>query len=211
MTRTKAKKEIHYKPDNRELILGLSSMPKWSAILLQNNDKPYKAFLEWLLANDFLKSQPNNTKVKTLSDSSGFNYPKVTKWLREIYDDILKLNCDSPDLFKEEGIKHEFYACNYDDNVNFTIWLPVTPRLHEACEFRFLKAKLGTDQFWVSHVSHVIGNDETVISIWLKGGFVNYYREMLVHRAMFEGQMGFSQALFDYDFKVDEELKKIYR
>lgn len=212
MYRTKERKKITYQARSIDIFLSLESMPKWANILLSQSSKPYLTFLQWLVDCNFLQGREEKIQMQALSKEFGqANTSKITKWLKEIYEDILDLNFNKPELFVEGGIKQEYYIQKYDNSVNLTMWLPNVPRKYESFEIPFLRGKFGSDYFWVTQVNHIIDNNEYKVSIWLKGGFVNTYREMLLERALFEGHLGLSDDFEKYDFELDKELIKLYK
>jgi len=79
----------------------------------------------------------------------GYKRELVTKWLGEIYQDVFDLNFDRPDLFKDEGLRHELYLKSNHGSATLSVWLKSTPRLYERLDIYFVKAKLGIDFFWV--------------------------------------------------------------
>jgi hypothetical protein len=117
----------------------------------------------------------------------------------------------NPDVFMEStGIRQHYFVKNYDDVTNLTMWLPAVPRVYEEMRIAFLNAKFGTSYFWVSHVDYEITSRGMQASIWLRGGFANPYRDMLFHRAVFEGRMEMLDKHEKYDFEIDKELLELY-
>ncbi len=213
MPRIKKRVEYHHQPSTHEILLCLESMPKWVDILLENSDKAYCTFVKWYADNDFFKERTDRVTVKQLSKDYGkADTVKITKWIAEVYNDILDLHIEKPQVFKEEkGIRQNFYCKNNDDSASITMYLPVVPRMYEELKIPFLKGKLGVDFFWVCKVNYEIENDELLITVWLRGGFANQYRDTLLQRAEFERVISFYERYTKHDYELDDELRQWYK
>lgn len=213
MSRTKHKKELHHEPKTSDILFSLESMPQWIDVLLEHSDKIYRPFIKWYADNGFSKGITGKPTVKQLSKDYGqADSGKITKWIAEAYNDILELHLIDPDLFTESvGIRQHYFVKNYDDVTNLTMSLPTVPRIYEEVRIQFLNAKLGTSHFYVSHVDYEITSAGMQASVWLRGGFANPYRDMLFHRAVFEGRMDMMDKHKKYDFEIDKELLEMYK
>jgi len=211
MARYKERRKVIHQSDTKEYFMCLSSMPRWSKVLAENTDKPYNLFLQFLLEKNYYNDREERLMIKQIAADFGSDTSKISKWLKQIYEDIIELNFDKPELFKSEGIKHSIHCRNYDNYFNFTVWLLVTPRLYENFEFRFAESTTGTYNFYVERVEHSIDNNEHSLSISLHGGFVNKYRELLLDRAEFYGVINSLDTFHKLDFQIDDELKKFYK
>jgi len=213
MRRFKQKKEkIIHQPSTHELFVCLSGMPAYSTILLENYpDKEYADFLRWLLAINFNKDKDEKTIIKKLAADFKTETAKVTKWIKEIYDDIFELNSEKPGLFQKEGIKVTLYMKHFDNRCYFYTTMPVVPRELEALRFHFAQGIIGVDYFWVKKVEHIIEENVSEIMLWLEGGFLNKYREFALDKALFQGWIGSMDVYHKYTFELDAEIKKIYR
>jgi hypothetical protein len=188
-------------------------MPKWSEILLTHGaEKPYKTFLKWLLEARFFPEREEKITVKKLSSGFKMDTSKVTKWLRQIYDDIIDLNFERPDLFFVDGkIKVQLYMKAFDSYCSLFVSLPALPRELESFRVPFVRGKLGIDYFWVKKIEYLIEDDKTNIIVWLQDGFVNRYREFALDKAIFQGWMSFRDRYEKYDIEIDNELRNLYR
>ena len=205
MPRKKVRPKFIHKATTQEYLHCLQNMPNWSHILLsQNNGKTYNDFLKWILKNDYFKTSENLT-IAHISKQSGYSSAKVSKWLQEIYEGILELNENSPELFyTESGIQVELRIRYYDSFCFFSMTLPVVPRVYESFEFFFIKAKIGWDRFWVKNVEYEIDNNKNTICIFLEGGILNRYREFAVEKAKFEERISFQDFYRKFDFEIDD-------
>ena len=57
-------------------------------------EKEYKPFLKNLIECRYLEDSEGKTTIKKIAESFGLQTAKTTKWLHEIYNDILELNYD---------------------------------------------------------------------------------------------------------------------
>ncbi len=212
MGRTKERMKIFHEPSTHEIFYCLSYMPEYAKILAaENNKKPYYQFLTWLIEKDFYKERNENLSIKQISSAFNSDTAKVTKWIKLIYEDIFDLNFDKPELFQHDGLKIEMYMRHFDDRCTIKTTLPVLPREYETIRFPFVKAKLGTDQFWVKTVEHKIEGENQSVFLWLEGGYINRYREFALDKALFEGWIHFMDLYHKHSFELDDELKRIYR
>jgi hypothetical protein len=209
MPRTKERPKFIHEATTSEYLYCLGSMPKWSQVLFDHsNGKPYNDFLKWIIQLQYFKDD-QKVSVKKLADLSGYTSAKISKWLREISEDILALNEAQPSLFYFHGnIEVQLYFHYYDSYCSFKTSIPAIPRKYETFEFYFIKAKLGVHFFWVEEVRHIIEENKTYITISLQGGIVNIYRELALSKALFEGTVSSLDVYKKYDFEIDKLLGK---
>lgn len=211
MARFKERKKVIHQSDTKEYFISLSSMPIWSKILAENTDKPYKSFLLFLLDKNYYNEREERIMIKKIAADFGNDTSKISKWLKQIYEDIIELNSEKPELFKTEGIRHSIHCRNYDNYCNFTVWLLTTPRQYETFDFKFAMSSTGSNRFYVENVEHDFDKGEHNLSIHLKGGFVNRYRELLLDRAEFYNVISLFDTFHKHDYEIDEELRKFYK
>ena len=209
MPRIKERPKFIHQAGTLEYMYCLGDMPKWSqALLNQKNAKSYNDFLQWILEKRYFKDD-EKMSIKKIAELSGYPAAKISKWLRDIYEDIFQLNEVKPELFYVSGdVLVEFYFKYYDSRCMFKTSLPMLPRLHETLDFFFVKAKMGMSSFWVKDVQHFIGEDKAYIVVFLEGGLPNVYREFALSKALFEGTLDFRDVYQKYDFEIDNLLLK---
>lgn len=211
MAKKTREKILHHRTVH-EVFYCLSSAPDWARLILtEYPDRQYAHFLSWLLEKQFFKSTSDRLSIKNLAKEFDIQTAKATKWIFGIYDDILLLNENKPDLFCRNEYKTTLYMRHYDDNASFTLTLPAIPREFEILTFDFIKAKVGTDTFWVNNIEYIITNGATEIAITLKSGYPNKFREYALDKAEFQGRLDWRDKYDKYDFEIDKELKEIYR
>lgn len=211
MRRIKREPIIH-QPSTMDVYYSMINCINWLEILLlESKEKNYYKFLQYLFEKGLYKGEPNRVTIKRISAESGYKTQQVTKWISEMYEDIFTLNAEKPELFKQDGIKHDLFFKSYDMTAAFSLWLNTTPKIYERFSCFFIDAKLGCRSFWVSDIHHEYDNGEHIITVHLKGGFPNPYREFLLSKALYYGQIGFMDTHAKYDFEIDDELKSLYK
>jgi hypothetical protein len=153
-----------------------------------------------------------NKRITVVRLAKEFNKPsgKIKQWIAQIYEDVFDLNESSPHLFQKEGIKVSMYFKNNDNFTGFNISVQCIPREGERLSCYFVKAKVGTDMFYVNRVQHMFDLNHNV-EIWTMGGCVNKYREFMLDRAEFQGRIGWYDLHNQHPYELDEYLRKIYR
>jgi len=207
MSRTKERPKFIHQATTLEYLYCLGNMPKWSQVLFdENNGKSYNDFLKWILEKEYFQND-EKISIKKISELNGHTSAKISKWLREIYEDLLELNETKSSLFyTPHWIEVEPYLRNYDNYCSFRTSFPALPRIYEKFDFFFIKAKLDTHSFWVKDVHHIIEGNKTSITIFLQGGILNNYRELALSKALFEGSLTFLDVYKKFDFEIDNTL-----
>lgn len=209
---TKQREKILHHPTTHDLLRCLSQMSKYSKLLIDHaQEKPYTNFLKWLLEHDFFKEHEGKLSIKKLGLDFKADTAKITKWLSAIYEDIFELNYDRPELFQQAGIPVTLYMKHYDDSCMFNLSLVALPREYETFNFFFVKAKVGIDHFWVNKVEYDVGVESTSVTIWLKGGFVNRFRQFALDKALFLEHIHFMEVFDKTDFEIDDRLQMLNR
>jgi hypothetical protein len=212
MGRQKERVEIHHQPSTIETFLCIASMPKWAKLLIDADPtKPYIEMLQGLIEKKFYTDRNEKLTIKKIGSDLKIDTAKVTKWLALIYQDIFDVNETKPELFCDKGIPVTLYLHHFDDSAAFKISVPALPREFEMFRFYFAKAKMGIEYYWVHRVEHSIEEDEREICIWLRGGFVNRYREFLYDKAKFYNEIPFRGVQDKTEYEIDAELRKIYK
>lgn len=212
MRRIKERKRIMHKPTTHEIFYCLCNMPSYMVILAKEiSEKPYINFLRWLIEKDFYGERTEKITIKKIATDFKSDAVKITKWIHEIYEDIFDLNYDKPKLFQKEGIKVALHVNHHDNSCTLFTSFPVLPRKFETIRIPFLKAKIGIEYFWVKNIEYAVEQDESNITIWLEGGFLNTYREFVLDKAKFYGWIDIMEEYQKHSFEIDEELRKLYR
>lgn len=212
MPRQKNRPKFIHQPSTHDIFLSLSTMPSYSKILLENTEgKPYVNLLKGLLDVDFYSSINEKTTIKKISTDFSTDAAKVTKWIAQVYEDILTLNTERPELFQKEGHKVTLIFRFYDNSCMFYTGMNAIPREFERLSFYFVNAKVGSSSYWVKRVEHQIEKGQQEISIWLEAGSPNKYRDFALDKALFQGRIGFMDVYQQEPSEIDEKLKSIYK
>jgi hypothetical protein len=164
------KGKIYHKASTKDYLISLGSMLSWSKILYDNVDKHYKDFLQFLITKQFYIQRNKPLVIKEIIAEFGRDGNKISKWLPMMYEDLVMLNENQPELFKGDDLRHEIYYKNYDSYGGVTMWLERTPQVFEGFVFPFAKASVGTDMFFVGSVEHRIDNAQQIIHLQLQAG-----------------------------------------
>ena len=211
MPRIKQRPKILHSPSTHQIFYCLSNSPAYCKTLLDEQPQSaFSNFLKWLIEINFYNDFESKITIKRLATEFKSDTAKVTKWIKDIYEEIFDLSYDKPHLFQKNGIGVSLHLKSYDNFCTFNTCMPVIPREFEEIEFPFVKAKIGTARFWVKKVQHEIA-DTTSVAVWLQGDFLNKYREFALDKAIFQGWIGYSDIYHLYSFELDDKLKQLYR
>lgn len=209
----KQRNKIIHIPTTYEIFICLSAMPIYSKILLINEDEqPYTNFLKWLIEKDFYNDRKSKKiTIQKIATEYQTNSTKVTKWIKQIYKQIIELNSEKPELFQENQIKVCMIIQHFDNLCFFYLFLPVLPREYETISIPFLRAKLGTSTFWVKQVEYEVDKNKISINLTLDGASLNKYRELSIDKALFQEKIGIMDLYYKHSFELDSILNKLYR
>lgn len=205
MGRRKSKPKINHTATTIEYFFSLSSMTIYSEKLLEvDNGKLYNEFLKLLVEKEFL-NEHQNINITKISKLTGFSTIKISKWLKEIYNDIILLNEEKPDLFCcVNEIQVDLLCSYFDQYQTFTISLKTIPNKGDSFQFPFIKAKIGNDHFYVDAIYYQLENNRAEISLSLKSGVYNSYRKFAIDKAKYEGKINIFDEINLLDFQIDE-------
>ncbi|HEX8378788.1 MAG TPA: hypothetical protein VF602_13305 [Pedobacter sp.] len=201
-----------YKPRMNEVLYCLVLESQWLSLL---KDRPYEKllrhiqFLATLNGEDYEKKKSIKQIIDDVQDK------RVSKWLPLIYDDLVELNFDYPELFKinKSDTLYNLYFKDHthQTHFHFKLWLNKTLQVYDEFRWFFLKGKFSMDFFWVETISHEFNKGELETTIWLKNGFPNRYQHFLYNRADFEGRLNNFDKYEKSDYELERELRSIYK
>lgn len=203
-----------YNPDAKLLVNCLATEYQWLP-LLKGRDKPYEALLDYIYDLGIKRSlrtenyDSKESQSNRIAEITGIKVSKIKGWLIKMYDDILGLNYDDPELFNNGSLYHYVLHFNYHSYFyeGFNIWLPTILNRFDEFEFYFMKAELSTWSFWVKDISHTYENGKANTYVRLKGGSPNTYRELLFDKAEYMKEISVMAKYDFYDFQIDEKLR----
>jgi len=210
MKKKKNIKPEEYKPSIPDILKSLSAEPHW-IILLQGRNKPYDRILSDLhyLFQKMNTDEKYDFTVSGISKALSISTSNLSKWSRQLYDDIFELNFTEPELFKTEGIKFDLNFEAFTEHADLTLWLNVSPRKDEIFKFDFLDARLRFSMFYVEEVDHEFRAGKYSTTVFLGTHTPNTYRRFLHDKALFYHLIGIIES-FQSQSALDERLIRFY-
>ena len=216
MSRKKISEPKTIAPSISDVKASLFSEYQWIG-LLSGKGKPYDHIIDGLLKigeywnSDNRHHEDGTFTMKWFAERLNETPTHVNKWLRAIYDDLFDLNIDAPELFAAEGeILCEFWFsdCRYNSFCSISLGIPVLPHVGDRLNIIFLRAKLGYDYFYIEEIRYERYLGKTKIIIDCKPGIrYNKYRELLLDKARFMGEINFRTEYEERSFILDEMLR----
>lgn len=208
------RKIVEFKPRAELLIKCLISEYQWLS-LLKGKNKKYDLLLDYLEKlgeEDKLDLDDYDRKSyqsSGISETTGVKLANIKKYLTQIYEDILALNYDYPELFKE-GHPHRYslYFRHLDHCYNdFNIWLPTELHRFDRFNFPFIAEKVDWGYFWVKSIMHIHEYGQCKTLIEMAAGSANIYRELLLDKADFMSEISINDIYSLTEYQMDEKLK----
>ncbi|MEX2350242.1 MAG: hypothetical protein WD554_05130, partial [Flavobacteriaceae bacterium] len=161
----------------------------------------YSQLIEFLSSKDYYNDDdlPYPT-LKEIEIKTGLKSYKIRKQLKEIYESLFNYEYTF-DFNKVEIFFHVDYFKNYG-TVKCSN-LQHLPKIGENITLAFLKAKVGTDYFFVEDIRHQFEENKQTIFVHLKGGIYNSYWYYRKHKAFELGEIGIGEKyeLNEYELK----------
>lgn len=206
-----------YQPRSEELIESLTSEYQWLP-LLKGQGKRYETLLDSLYELGCALSGMNQFhsfiyhRVSKLAEGSGVKASNKKKWLKMIYEDLIDLNYENPNLFNTKQNTH-CHVINISSGkyklYAFTIWLPIKLCRFDNFDFPFVKSKIGSSNLWIRNINNIHKYGKTVFWIEAELGRPNLYRELLLEKFIFMNEIISIRNSSSYE--MDEELRKYGR
>jgi hypothetical protein len=189
----------------KQILVDLISIMPQIIKEFSNNEK-YKPLIDFLNAKDYYYDDdlPYPT-LKQIEAETGIKSYHLRKQLKEIYGHLFDYEYDyNFDFSKTELIINVEYFKRY---ATFNCKpLRYLPKIGENLTLHFLRAKVGTDYFYVQDIRHQFEADKHIIDLYLKGGIYNSYWYYRKHKAIELGEIGFGADYNLYDFQIKEQL-----
>lgn len=208
------RKVIEFKPRAELLIKCLTSEYQWLE-LLKGKNKKYDPLLHYLAKLgeedklDLDNYDRKNYQSSGISKATGVKPTNVKKYLTQIYEDILTLNYDNPELFKNGNNHRYLLHFSHLDHCysNFNIWLPTELNRFDRFTFSFIQGKVDCGYFWVRDILHIHEYGDSKSFVYLVAGSPNIYRELLLDKADFLREISFDEKYSLSEYQMDEKLK----
>lgn len=171
-----------------------------------NNNERYEQLINFLNAKDYYNDEdlPYPT-LKQIEKETGLKSYHIRKQLQEIYDKLFDYEYDYKFDFKQtELIINVEYFKRY---ASFKCKpLKILPRIGENITLHFLKAKVGTEHFYVQDITHRFENEKQIIVMSLKDGWYNSYWYYRKHKGYSLGEIGVLEGYDLYEHQLKERL-----
>lgn len=205
---------LPFKAGTRTVLDSLLSEYQWLEFL-KNKNKPYEPLLDHLISMGKFESlseenyDNSNRHIKDISIKSGINASKVSKWISKIYDDLIELNWNTPQLFKKAGYIHHVFSFStlYGYFYGINLWLPCRVQTDDFMTFSFIRAKVNSYNFYAERVSFEHQYGEVIIQVDLKFGWIyNRYRQLLIDKLYFTKELSIEDIFNKNSFDLDKKL-----
>lgn len=170
-------------------------------------DHEFSLLLEFLKEKDFLNDDdiPFPT-MKVISEKLGIESTEVRKKLLKLYDKLFDY---------ENGLVLDFsnveihFSLKYFDQFGFFSCkeLKYLPRIGENITIPFLRAKLGTDYFYVESIRNRFEGTTHFIEYKLNPGYYNSYLYNMRHKAVEEDKISLKEFYILGEFGLKRKLK----
>ena len=212
------KQFFEYKPSPKEVISCLVAEYQWLS-LLKGKNKPYESFLPFIEETGRLESEDgeyydkNRYQITSIAKEVGKSSAIIRKWVFSIYDDLLTLNKEEPQLFNNGQAYHYVLSFEsfYGYYSEFNIWLPVKLSHSDSFHFDFIFAKMNISYFWVKKVAVQHHNGNVRIEVDLLGGIYNRYQELVLDKAYLLETYPFSELYYSNLYLRYKKVKEYAR
>lgn len=199
-------RSLEYTPSSKDYLLALDQFPNYLK-LLNPEGKSYQKLHTWILEHEeLLHGDDKFPSIKEITSELQISSIHLKNYLAAIYDDILKLNESSPELFVvEQQTLCLVYFSHFVNHRYFYLGLNAIPRIKEIFEFYFIKPIVGSGFFTVRSISHAVGEKGHMIMIYLDTEPTYDYLELLIEKAYLNGHISFYEY---FERPIGDELKE---
>jgi hypothetical protein len=186
-----------HKPKPREYMLALAYNMCYVK-LLDFRDKPYASLALWFIKNEAELKDDDipYPSINGIALEFGTDSKKITKWLKDIYDDIITLNQAQKNKFLGTGQ----IMCNLTFRylgaaTSFNLGLSVIPATGAHFEFNFIHPMIGRTGYFVSKIYHYLENGSHRVHIILEDEEPFLYYQLLKEKAYLENRISYAEYL----------------
>jgi len=205
----KSKIEKH-KSSTQDIVIALKDEYLWLDLLGQK-DPPIFRLIAVIrrLGSQNEQMESESWTIKSIAGEVNETPAKVTKWLRQLYDDIWQLNEDHPEAFPSDGHMYTFYFRDTDEEnyQSFNLRTQATFSVGDSFEWDFLRGKFRTYTFYVESITHVLRFGCVKTTVYFKSGFYNSYRRTLIDKGEFLRLISWRELHDLFDFQIDDLLR----
>jgi hypothetical protein len=161
----------------------------------------YSQLIGFLSSKDYYEDEDlAYPTLKEIEAKTGLKTHQIRKQLKEIYEQLF----DREYTFDFNQVEIYFYVEYFKRYASVKCSnLTYLPKVGENIVFSFLKAKVGTNYFYVEDIQHHFEDKKQLIFLFLKGGFFNNYWYYRKHKAIELGEIGRGEIgeLYEYELK----------
>lgn len=141
--------------------------------------------------------------LKVLEEETQIKTYNLRKLLTEMYEALFNYE----EILDFGEVEINFIVSYLKRNATFKCKnLGHIPRVGDNICLPFLKAKVGSNYFYVEEVRHNLENNKQTIDITLLGGFYNAYWYYRKHKAIELKELSIHEQYDLYDFEMKEKL-----
>ncbi|MBL0049680.1 MAG: hypothetical protein IPP32_16480 [Bacteroidetes bacterium] len=210
--KTKSNPTIDFKATTSDYFFALLHFPCYTKLLKADNE-PYKDLLRWLI--NYKQNHEEEERFSSLGEVAkklGISYSSFSMQIKTIYEDIMDLNFDRPELFSLPN--QQLYSLSFEywgNSCYFNMGLDVMPKFGESFSFSFVKPKCDCNMFYVDKIYHEIQNGKQEVTISLISREPNHYLNLLKDKAYLNHEISLMEYCFDQGYKLEEKLLRLYK
>lgn len=173
---------------------------------LFGNDEKYKCLVSFMMSEDFLESNEPLPTMKSIEQTLGLKPHKLRKLIQDLYEEMFGNELNHALKFNKLEIYFDLHYFEGQYGYFKCSDLAFIPRVGENMTVPFLKAKVGTDYFYVDSIRHSLENDVQRIDIRLNSGFYNKYFHYEKHKAYEIGRISLSDLFRKHDLNLKDKM-----
>ncbi|WP_271766764.1 hypothetical protein [Aquimarina algiphila] len=189
----------------KQMLVDLLSIQPQVMKLYRDNEK-YQTLIQFLCAKDYYNDEDLlYPTLKEVEVGTGIASHKVRKQIKEIYNSFFDFETEYS--FDFSSIEVWFNAEYYKRYASFKcLNLNYIPRVGENIDLPFLRAKVGTNYFYVKEIRHFFENNIQRVEIYLKPGSYNSYWQYRLDKALELKEIGYGEIYSLYEYQIKERL-----
>ncbi|ALJ05186.1 hypothetical protein APS56_08640 [Pseudalgibacter alginicilyticus] len=174
---------------------------------LLGNDEKYRKLIAFMMSNDFLESDEPLPSLKSMESSLNMKAHKLRKLITDLYNELFSYELKHGLKFNKLEIYFDLHCFEGQFGYFKCTDLAYIPRVGENMTIPFLKAKVGTDYFYVYSIRHTLENDVQRIDIRLNSGFFNQYFHFEKHKAYELGRISLGDLFRKHDLNLKDKME----
>ncbi len=173
--------------------------------LFKDNEN-YHQLIGFMLSKDFLDSDEPLPTMKSMEQSLGLTSHKLRKLIHDLYEEMFGNELNHALKFNKLEIYFDLHYFEGQYGYFKCSDLAFIPRVGENMTIPFLKAKVGTDYFYVDSVRHSLEDEVQRIDIRLNSAFYNKYFHYEKHKAYELRKISLSDLYRKHDLSLKDKM-----